>query len=74
MNTLRIISFRKSRSVTMKCTVIFVFGDARRKNNLLISDFTIFESLLLEGFHANVFKLCMRTSFEVVFLVIWFIS
>jgi hypothetical protein len=25
----------------MKCTVIFVFGDARLKNNLLISNFTI---------------------------------
>ena len=37
---------------TMKCIVIFVFGDARPKNNLLtlISNFTIFESLLFEGY------------------------
>jgi hypothetical protein len=34
---------------TMKCTIIFVFGDARPKNNLLVSNFTIFESLLFEG-------------------------
>jgi hypothetical protein len=35
---------------TMNCTVIFVFGDARPKNSLLISNFTICESLLLEGY------------------------
>jgi hypothetical protein len=35
---------------TMKCTVIFVLGDARPTNNLLISNFIIFESLLFEGY------------------------
>jgi hypothetical protein len=34
----------------MKCTVIFVLGDARPKNSLVISNFTIFESLLFEGY------------------------
>ena len=34
----------------MKCTVIFVFGDARPQNSLVISNFTIFESLLFEGY------------------------
>jgi hypothetical protein len=27
-----------------------------------------------KGIHVNVFKLCILTNFEVVFLVIWFIS
>jgi hypothetical protein len=32
---------------SMKYIVFFCFGDARPKSNLLISNFTIFESLLL---------------------------
>jgi hypothetical protein len=60
----------------MKCTVIFVLGDARPKNNLLISNFTIFESLLFEGYSCKRLQTLYtyRTNFEVVFLVIWFIS
>jgi hypothetical protein len=52
----------------------FCFWDARPKNNLLISNFTIFESYYSKGIHVDVFKLCILTNFEVVFLVIWFIS
>jgi hypothetical protein len=56
----------------MKCTVIFVFGDARPKNNLLVRNFTIFESLLFEGYLRKCLQtLYILTNFEVVFLVIF---
>jgi hypothetical protein len=41
----------------MKCTVIFVFGDARPKNNFLISNLTIFERLLFEGYSSKRFQI-----------------
>ena len=51
----------------MKCTVIFVLGDACPKNSLLI------ESLLFEGYSCKRLQTnCMLTNFEVVFLVIWY--
>jgi hypothetical protein len=40
-----------------------------------IVNIAIFESLLFEGvIHVNVFKLCILTNIEAVFLVTWFIS
>jgi hypothetical protein len=58
----------------MKYTVIFVFGDARPKYNILISNLLISQfskAYYSKGIHVNVFKLCILTNFEVVFLVIW---
>ena len=69
MTILPIISFRKS-DIHYETYCNFCFWDVRPKNNLLISNFIIFESLLSKGIHVNVFKLCILTNFEVVFLVI----
>ena len=52
----------------------FCFWDTRPKNNLLSSNFTIFESLLFEGYSCKRLQTLYLTNFEVVFLVIWFIS
>jgi hypothetical protein len=52
---------------TTKCIVIFVnFCQS------VISQFS--KAYYSKGIHANVFKLCIPTNFEVVFLVIWSIS
>jgi hypothetical protein len=60
---------------TMKCTVIFVFGNARPKNSLLISQISRFsKAYYSKGIHVNVFELCILTNFEMVFLVFWLIS
>ena len=55
----------------MKCTVIFVFGDAR-PNHAVISQFS--KAYYSKGIHVNVLKLCVLTNIEVVFLVIRVIS
>ena len=47
---------------TMKCTVIFVFGDARPQNGLLKSAISQFsKAYYSKGIHVNVFKLCLLT-------------
>jgi hypothetical protein len=56
MNTLRIISFRKS-DIYYEMYCNFCSWDARPKNNLLISNFIIFESLLFEGYSCK----CLQT-------------
>jgi hypothetical protein len=58
----------------MKCIVIFVFGTRVPKTIFLsvISQFS--KAYYSKGIHVDVFKLCTLTNFEVVFLVIWFIS
>jgi hypothetical protein len=56
----------------MKCNVIFV---SQKQYLKLISNFTIFESLLFEGYSCKRFQtLYILINFEVVFLVILFIS
>jgi hypothetical protein len=71
MNTLRIISFRKLWNYWLKDC----FWDARPKNknyNTFHSKYRDFRKLInnSKDIHVNVFKLCILTDFEVVFLVI----
>ena len=49
----------------MKCTVIFVFGDAR-PNETEDAILQLSKAYYSKGIHVNVFKLCTLTNFEVV--------